>query len=73
MAPAGWTSDRAGWAMIAGLAVLALLAPPLLLPLLLVLVPAIGLMAAGLAAGHPVPAAVSLPVRVLSPRAPPRG
>lgn len=72
-APAGWLNDRTPWVMIAGLAFLALLAPPLLLPLLLVLAPAIGLIAAGLAAGRPVPAVVFSPVRALASRAPPRG
>jgi len=59
--------------MLAGIILLAILAPPLLLPLLLALALTIGLAACCLSSAGRIPPLVPVLVRPLAPRAPPRG
>ncbi len=71
--PAGIGANRLGWISLAGIALLALLAPPLLLPLLAVLVLALSLAGRRFPVEGGVPSPVPAPVCPLAPRAPPRG
>jgi hypothetical protein len=70
-APAGLKGSPMGWAFLAGFILLAVLAPPLLLPLLFVLVLFFLLIAADFPFRLAAAAAVASPTRRLSSRAPP--
>jgi hypothetical protein len=70
-APAGWSKDIFGRTVLAGLIVLALFLPPLLIFLLIAAIIGLGFAAAPDRARVAVPDAVSSPMRRLAPRAPP--
>ncbi len=70
-APAGWSRDIFGWTVLAGLIVLALFLPPLLIFLLIAATIGVLLAAAPGRARVAVPAAAFSPVRCLATRAPP--
>ncbi len=70
-APAGWSKDIFGRTVLAGLIVLALFLPPLLIFLLIAASIGVWLAAAPGRARVAVPAAVFSPMRRLAPRAPP--
>lgn len=62
-----------GWAMLAGIILLAVLAPPLLLPLFFLAALSIGLVGSRFFSEGRIASPVPAPVHSLAPRAPPRG
>lgn len=66
-------TGRYGWAMLAGIILLAVLAPPLLLPLLFLPALSVWLAVSRFFSDGSIASPVPAPVLSLAPRAPPRG